>query len=868
MTQKTSPFIEAKWGWNLGEDGWNSGADENWLKFSYMFDRNVDGIVSSLPPAVNGTAYFNTVDNRFYFVVDGTYYSSPCPKWFVFALRTTGEQYQFDGSSVSILPSNVSLDSRLDTVETTLSVVGYNLGPQSVAPTTRQNGGPLRLGDTYFNTTDDLEYLYKYSGWEANIDGQLLASPEGANYVGYQARSAGDIFGDMANVKNLGAIADGNYYPVSDWYTIPAVHYRGFADLAAVQLEYPHVESASDSIDWVATQAAVESGKVAYAPRGKYVLNKRIYIENYADNMKGLVGDGLDVWEQLFQSLPKKNGVGTHFMMYGTGDKIFTSPGVTDNAVSGGAFPNPEPVALDTLYSLTSFHENDASNGVPSTLRTFSCGIYIAPGSRNVVLKGFRIHPYFNGIDGYNNAATYLLGDDWDVGIYNDNSPDVWIEDVQSVGYWRIAGMYQACVTRTGVQGASYQCRYNRVNFQGRVGFLLRGGDTYRMLQRTANTVDIPWQSSHPFPASGEFNTNSGTFNYTSTSKVTDGTFGEVLRFNGVTGDTSGVTQVRIASGFGIGGTSIQNYLITGLEHTSGKKSSSFEIGLGVSSALEISGGFRQPFFSMGYVQSAEDVLAHLHNIGDLRFVEGQFESNGRRGRMIASPQDINNTRVPYANGSTSITLIGCHIAGADEMPLVSRSETLNTFTGAGFWQPQRIYNQDRQYPDSDQTDISAMLTQHVRINIAPGMQCLIRDSAGANLFSINEATGNAAFTKGQINLPTAAAGFINAGAGQNLNLRQSTTIRLQVASNGDIVPGALNSQKLGTDLLQWSDVRSVVGTFSGPVKPGQYTLATLPSASAFSGYEICVTDATGGPKLCRSNGSVWQIINTTTTVS
>lgn len=53
-----------------------------------------------------------------------------------------------------------------------------------------------------------------------------------------------------------------------------------------------------------------------------------------------------------------------------------------------------------------------------------------------------------------------------------------------------------------------------------------------------------------------------------------------------------------------------------------------------------------------------------------------------------------------------------------------------------------------------------------------------------------------------------------------------------------------------------------------GPVLVGQYLLASLPSASGFSGYEIDVTNATGGSKRCRSNGTVWQILNTTTTVS
>lgn len=56
--------------------------------------------------------------------------------------------------------------------------------------------------------------------------------------------------------------------------------------------------------------------------------------------------------------------------------------------------------------------------------------------------------------------------------------------------------------------------------------------------------------------------------------------------------------------------------------------------------------------------------------------------------------------------------------------------------------------------------------------------------------------------------------------------------------------------------------------TMSGPMRLGQYTLSTLPSAAAYSGHLIDVTNASGGAKVCRSNGSVWQVLNTTTTVS
>lgn len=63
-------------------------------------------------------------------------------------------------------------------------------------------------------------------------------------------------------------------------------------------------------------------------------------------------------------------------------------------------------------------------------------------------------------------------------------------------------------------------------------------------------------------------------------------------------------------------------------------------------------------------------------------------------------------------------------------------------------------------------------------------------------------------------------------------------------------------------------ETRMARAAVSGPLRPGQYTLASLPSASAFTGYEIDVTDAAGGAKRCRSDGTNWKILNTTTTVS
>lgn len=99
MPQKTAPFIEGKYGWNFGEGGWNTGMDENLVKFSYLFDRNIEGVVSSLPVAVDGKAYYLSTDKRVYFAVGGVYYSSPLPNRFELFNKSTGTFFYFDTST-------------------------------------------------------------------------------------------------------------------------------------------------------------------------------------------------------------------------------------------------------------------------------------------------------------------------------------------------------------------------------------------------------------------------------------------------------------------------------------------------------------------------------------------------------------------------------------------------------------------------------------------------------------------------------------------------------------------------------------------------------------------------------------------------
>ena len=125
MSQKISPFIEGKFGWDFGESGWNLGMDENLLKLFFICEGKVDAVVNSLPTtAENGKAYFLTTDKRLYFVVAGSWYSVPMPLWGKLSLRSTGEILRFDGTSLISIPDTVQTRADLDGVVSTLNTLG------------------------------------------------------------------------------------------------------------------------------------------------------------------------------------------------------------------------------------------------------------------------------------------------------------------------------------------------------------------------------------------------------------------------------------------------------------------------------------------------------------------------------------------------------------------------------------------------------------------------------------------------------------------------------------------------------------------------------------------------------------------------
>ena len=219
MVQKTSPFVESKYGWDFGESGWNLGMDENLLKFSFLFDRNIDGIVDTLPPAVNGKAYYLTTDRRVYFVIGGSYYSTPLPKWFSVFERVSGVVWQFNGASIEQVPERDDL-LRQDLADPTdpakgADLVGFVPGgggavPRTVLDKLRESVSVLDFGAIGDGVADDtaavqaaIEHAktlkgevffpagdYKITG--VNVDGPVKLSGVDASSTGSRVFIVGD----------------------------------------------------------------------------------------------------------------------------------------------------------------------------------------------------------------------------------------------------------------------------------------------------------------------------------------------------------------------------------------------------------------------------------------------------------------------------------------------------------------------------------------------------------------------------------------------------------------------------------------------------------------------------------------------------
>lgn len=175
MASQLSPFVEANYGWPYGSSAWNLEMDANLVKFSYLHDRNIDSIVSSLPAISNGSAYFNTSDNRLYFDVGGQRYSSNTPKWFIVTLRSSGQAYQFDGTKLNKGISEVSPEM--------FGAIGDLIADDTVAVQAALNTGKKVNLNSLYRITGTLTSTGQLIEGQGNQTGFVFENLSGANGI-------------------------------------------------------------------------------------------------------------------------------------------------------------------------------------------------------------------------------------------------------------------------------------------------------------------------------------------------------------------------------------------------------------------------------------------------------------------------------------------------------------------------------------------------------------------------------------------------------------------------------------------------------------------------------------------------------------
>ena len=145
------------------------------------------------------------------------------------------------------------------------------------------------------------------------------------------------INNDFINVKTYGAIGDNTLHTVQEWTVIGSRIY--YPNLAAIQADYPHVTSLSDSVDWAAIQKAFNTGKHVLGSFGNYKINESLYYKTSGQQVLNLGSINIDAAlgkPCIHIGASDKNGTpslvwrgsfkGTDF--YGTGDRVEGSAGV------------------------------------------------------------------------------------------------------------------------------------------------------------------------------------------------------------------------------------------------------------------------------------------------------------------------------------------------------------------------------------------------------------------------------------------------------------------------------------------------------------------------------------------------------------
>ncbi|MCN9420686.1 hypothetical protein MLH48_24740, partial [Escherichia coli] len=539
-----------------------------------------------------------------------------------------------------------------------------------------------------------------------------------------------------------------------------------FSSISEAKSLYPFVDSLSQSIDWAAWQAALNTGKVIYGTDNAYVITDTLTPVSGG----GIICLGVGKWVSGYTATFAPDiTTGTTFLMYGVGNKKYTVDCVSNMDVSGGVVSNPSSedpyttTAPASSYDLLDFTNGDANGATRATLKPFSAAI-LMPETGCVRLENFRIVPYFNGLDGYKDIANTGLGDEWDVGIWSRASFGNEYRNLQVVGYWRKTALLKTNIPVSGTLAAQgedenyYHCR-----FQGFKGVSIRAHDVFRITAVTSSTIEIPWSASHTFETSGVLRSGGRNFTYSGLSVS-----GDKLVFTGVSNASEATVGSTIRrndiDNFGMAGTQFFDCYITSLYHhthllaTSQYLSQPF---IRPSECMEVSGEpVRGVQVHAGTIQGWDDVLIHLHDCGNMNFYSTYFESQpayvtinggnaiGYGARMIASRQSTSS--LPYAAGNTRVLrMVGCSEGnGVDWGPVFNNYTGGRYNSGDGVFNPRDAFIDHKSLPEQSGGE-SRLVSQkgNARVVCGVGKTVLLGPTSGdcnlqSNTGSLNIRSG------------------------------------------------------------------------------------------------------------------------------
>jgi len=563
--------------------------------------------------------------------------------------------------------------------------------------------------------------------------GWFIQNFQGAVYRTFQNKMREDL-----SVFDFGVIGDGNYHPLSE----------RFASLAEAQASFPFVTSLTQSIDWAGCQAAAQSKRRVTIPRKAYVLTDGLTFAG------GTVfeGEGIGRWVPGYTAIfPPTLDDGVNFLMYGTGAKLHALKGVSRNDVSGGSITNPSAgdpytsTAPSPRYDLLDFTNRDASGATAATQKLFSAAV-VLPAEGGVTISNCRFVPWFNGLTGYTDLNELGMGDEWDVGIYENCSGQNSLENVQVVGYWRVAAHLKALVADGVSAGNGESSNYTHCTFQGYRGVAIRSLDQFRITAVTANTIEIPWSSGHQFPQAGVLRSAGINFSYTGLSYA-----GDKLTFTGIASTAGAVvgSSIRLFTSdtFGMAGTQYVDCWITGLYHASRLLSTSVHLGSVFethSAALEWSG---EPARGLQFIgctlQNFDDILIMTIDAGDPMFVGTYMESQSTRsvpggpvnaiavgGRIIAHSSSL--SAAPYPAGATrNFRMVGCTYGpGVDKGPLYPLTGG-RFVSGTGCFKPRESYDEGEAFPSFVNGEVRHVSAANAGIQPAVGFKTVVGPSSG-----------------------------------------------------------------------------------------------------------------------------------------